>query len=314
MQSLPAAVERCTLCHERVVRDYLEHGMARSVGPVGEVPRGVVANPVNGNRYEIASDAGAVWLRATFRDGGVRRQQLVGRIGAGIFDTSWAAAETDGAGAVTGRLFFAPVELVSGRGWELAPFETHAASPGLDLALTEGCLTCHTLSDPGRLPGAATARAADAGSKPYPPNALGADAFEHFEPLGCAACHGAVEKHADIMSGREPGAEGELGLPRLGRLDAGAQRDVCARCHLQGDARIDLTGGRPRPDRPLAGQIPVLVPAQAQGDFRFVGQLERLALSACFRGAPQMTCTTCHQPHRGAAAQGTASFDAACRG
>jgi hypothetical protein len=63
---------------------------------------------------------------------------------------------------------------------------------------------------------------------------------------------------------------------------------------------------------PLAGQIPVLVPVHQSEDFRFVGQVERLALSACFKNSPEMTCTTCHDPHTGVAEQGPASFEAAC--
>jgi predicted Zn-dependent protease len=114
------------------------------------------------------------------------------------------------------------------------------------------------------------------------------------------------------MSGtRRPAGQG-LGLAPLGRLSPGAQRDVCARCHLQGDARIDLVNGAPDRTRPLAAQIPVLVPALEQTDFRFVGQLESLVLSACFRSSPAMTCTTCHDPHTGTRAQGVESFDRAC--
>jgi hypothetical protein len=223
----------------------------------------------------------------------------VGRIGAGIFDTSWVGAELDAGGDVTSRLFFAPVETVTGHGLTLSPFELHPQSAAMDLGLTTACVTCHTTDRPPR--------------PPFPPNDLGADAFEHLSPLGCAACHGDAGRHADIVSGKVDAPEHEIGLRRLGALAAGAQRDVCARCHLQGDVRIDLVDGAVRHDAPLAGQIPVLVPRRALPDFRFVGQLERLALSACFRKSPSMTCTTCHHPHSSVAAQGVESFDAACR-
>jgi predicted CXXCH cytochrome family protein len=194
-------------------------------------------------------------------------------------------------------LFFAPVETVTGRGLTLSPFELHANSSGPDFALTESCLTCHTLGEIGSA---------------FPSNHLGADAFQQLSPLTCAACHGDTKRHEDIVSGRVAATEDDVGLTRLGKLAPGWQRDVCARCHLQGDARIDLVDGKPRREVPLAGQIPVLVPRVAVEDFRFVGQLERLALSACFRGSPSMTCTSCHEAHRGVKAQGIASFDAAC--
>jgi len=284
----------CADCHSAVVRSYLAHGMARSVGPAGAVTTGAVANPRSGVRYEIA---GAT-LTATSPDGGVRRQRVVGRIGAGLFDTSWAAAEIDGDGVVTPRLFFAPVETLAGHGLALSPFEHHAGSAGMDLALTGSCLTCHTTADPE--------------ARPVPGHHLGADAFDRLPPLGCAACHGDPARHLDLFAGVAQGPRGDIGLPRLAGLPPPAQRDVCARCHLQGDARLELAPAAG--EGPLAGRIPVLVPRRAlEDDFRFVGQLERLALSACFRKSPAMTCTTCHRPHAGVAEQGVAAFDAACR-
>jgi Flp pilus assembly protein TadD len=301
----------CAGCHAAVVTKFLDHGMSRSIGPAEGVTPGRVTNPASKVRYDVSLEPGGPLLTATFPDGGSRRQRLVGRIGAGIFDTSWAAAELDGS-TVTGRLFFAPVETLTGRGLALSPFELHAGSPGVDLALTGSCLTCHTRFRPDRLPGAALPAVPPAGL-PFPANHLGADAFDHLAPLSCGACHGDADRHADIISGKVPAPEGEIGLRRLGRLAPGAQRDVCARCHLQGDVRIELASGAVRGEVALAAQIPVFVPRRAPPDFRFVGQLERLALSACFKRSPAMTCTTCHQPHSGVAAQGVESFDAACQ-
>lgn len=311
--AVPAAMQTCAGCHTAQVESFLGHGMSRSLGPAGRVAPGVVTNPASRNRYELANGPEGPVLTVTFPDGGVRRQRIVGRVGAGIFDTSWAGAEIDANGAATGRLFFAPVETLTGRGLALSPFELHSESPGVDAALTSSCLTCHTTDRIDRLPGAAVPARSGPG-RPVPANHLGADAFDHVSPLTCSACHGDTRRHSDITSGRAEAREGEVGLRRLGRLTPGAQRDVCARCHLQGDARVEFPGAADGyGDAPLAGRIPVLVPRRAlEDDFRFVGQLERLALSACFKASPAMTCTTCHQPHRGVAAQGVESFDAAC--
>ena len=306
------------ICHTPIVAEYLRtHGMARSLGPAGNPDAGTVVNPRSGNRYEISADGSR--LTATFADGGRRTQRLVGRIGAGIFDTSWVGAEADVlSGRLTRRLFFAPVETITDHGLELSPFDLEAGSPGLDMALTDGCLTCHTDSDLSQLSGAASARGASRSSHLFPANALGANAFEEIAPIGCDSCHGDPTAHLAAVTDNVESPPGDVGLPRLAKLSAGAQRDVCARCHLQGEARLDLVGKPPAPDTatPLAGRIPVLVPKVAAGetddDFRFVGQLERLALSACFRGSPAMTCTSCHLPHRGVRLQGTARFDATC--
>jgi hypothetical protein len=305
----------CATCHEDIVSQYLSHGMARTIAPAGTVAPGIVANPVSKVRYELTSSADGPLLTATYPDGGVRRQRIVGRIGAGIFDTSWVGAELDGGtGRVTDRLFFAPVETITGRGLALSPFELHAPSAGLDLALTRECLTCHTMTEPADLPGAAAAVGAPSGGRglPFPDNHLGADAFDHLSPLTCSTCHGDVARHPEIVMGRMQAPEGDIGLTRLGALPAAAQRDICARCHLQGEARLDLVNGRVRHDLPLGAQIPVIVAQRESPDFRFVGQVERLSRSACFTRSSSMTCTTCHQPHTPVAEQGTASFDAAC--
>jgi predicted CXXCH cytochrome family protein len=271
--------------------------MSRSVGRVEGLAPGAVTNQATRTRYDVSSAGGDAWLTATKNDGGTRRQRIVGRIGAGIFDRSWVTSEVDAAGAPTGRLFFAPVETVAGHGLELAPFDVHSGSPGMDMPMTRDCLTCHTLDVP---------------PSRFPPNQFAPDGFSSMAALGCPACHGSVDKHAAIMRGNRGTSHEGLGIARLARLAPAAQRDVCARCHLQGDARIDLVNGNPDRSRPLASQIPVLVPARGHADFRFVGQLERLALSACFKASPAMTCTTCHDPHTGVRAQGVESFDRAC--
>ncbi len=312
---VPVSMKPCLTCHRPIVASYLQHGMARSLGPVGAPKGGKIDNPVSGNQYELRIDNGEPWLHATFADGGARGQRLVGRIGAGVLDTSWVGEEVDlHSGEPTGRLFFAPVETISGHGLELSPFDLSDQKIGLDLALTEGCLTCHTTDRLERLPGASVA-AADSntgGGDVFPANALGSDAFEHLSALTCDACHGDSDQHVELMTTAGERPKDDLGLPRLGELEASMQRDICARCHLQGDARLDMVQARPDRQVALAGQIPTLVPKRPVADFRFVGQLERLSLSACFTATPDMTCTTCHQPHAGAVDQGTASFDAVC--
>jgi hypothetical protein len=302
-EDIPASMRACWTCHLPIVESYLGHGMAASIGPVGEPPVGSVQNPQNGNRYDF-SETGA--LDAYLGTGGRRRQQVVGRIGAGIFDTSWVTAEVDlVTGAQTGRLFFAPAETVAEVGLKLSPFENHAGSQGLDLALDYNCLTCHTRSDLAGLAGAATGPQGDI----YPGNLLGATAFDELEALSCSSCHGDPSRHLEILAGTVD-ADG-IGMERLGQLPAVRQRDICARCHLQGEARLELAREL-SPEVPLAAQWPSLVPTEPGNDYRFVSQLERLALSSCYEGSPDMTCTTCHEPHVGVARQGVASFEAAC--
>lgn len=307
-------MEMCARCHAEVVDRYLGHGMSRAIGPAGAVTPGVVFNAGSGARYELTSSGDGGLLTARSADGGVRRQRIVGRIGAGIFDTSWVGAEIDPeTGRTTDRLFFAPVEAITGRGLELSPFELHAPSAGVDLGLTRECVTCHTLTEPGALPRAGVAVGGTGDRRlPFPANHLGSDGFAHLSGLSCAACHGDTVRHVEVVTRKVTARDGDLGLARIKALPPAEQRDICARCHLQGEARVDLVDGRVRPGVPLGAQIPVVVTRARSADFRFVGQLERLELAACFTRSPAMTCTTCHQPHTSVAEQGTASFDRAC--
>ena len=55
---VPEAMKTCYECHQDIVAQYMEHGMARSIGPVGTPAPGVVINPQSGNRYEIYTDEG----------------------------------------------------------------------------------------------------------------------------------------------------------------------------------------------------------------------------------------------------------------
>ncbi len=334
--AIPASMQACASCHSRTVDEYLRHGMAQSVGPLGEPPVGTVDNPHSGNRYTLEVKAGESLLRTRFADGGERVHRLVGRIGAGRFDTSWVSMELDpfapSGDSGTGRLFFAPVETITAHGHELSPFDIYPSQhpeSGLHLKLTEGCLTCHTSTRLRDLPGAAVTEAnavnqgelaqgdaaegypaEDDPAHVFPGHLLGEDAFAHVEPFSCAACHGDPSTHVANM----PSADREqVGLRRLSELTREQQIDVCARCHLQGDLRLDLVDGEVDPERPLAGQIAVVHSARPVEDFRFVGQVERLRLSACFQDSPEMSCTTCHKPHRSAEEQGTESFDASCQ-
>jgi Tetratricopeptide repeat len=306
--SVPAALRDCAGCHPKPVREYLEHGMSDSLGPLAEAPTGEWTNAHTGTRFVFGTDAQGPTLTATRADGGRRVQRVVGRIGAGIFDTSFVGTELDPLGRPTGRLSFLPLERLADGTLEPAPFEALGGA-GFDQPVTAECLECHTTENP-----IALTRPSLRADRVYPGNALGADALRRLPPLGCDACHGDTRRHVEIQLGGDAAAADDIGLVRLGELPAPEQRDVCARCHLDGEARValqPLVGYGPR-RHPLHQDRPVLVPAQPDDEFRFVAQLDRLALSACFRGS-EMSCTTCHAPHRAVIAQGPQSFEAACR-
>lgn len=314
-QGVPASMKACRGCHQEVVDTYLaDHAMAVSLGPMRDdlkPPPGSVERVAGGGRYELTDDG---MILAHGADGGLRRQRLVGWIGGGVFDVSWVGEEVDVLhGQPSGRLFFAPVETLREHGNQLSPFDLTEQGAGFDLALNQGCLTCHTLTPLVDLPEASLAVGSNSLDHVFPDNGLGSAALDVLDPLGCDACHGDGAEHLRQVTSGDPLLDDELGIASLGQLPVAEQRDVCARCHLQGDARLDLVAASPDPLEPLAAQIPVLLPAEQGDDFRFVGQVERLMQSPCYLQSEAMTCNTCHDPHRGVAAQGLAKFEAICQ-
>jgi hypothetical protein len=224
-----------------------------------------------------------------------------------VIDRSFVAVELVHGALPSDRLHFAPVEAATGRGVMLSPFEHDPHAASLDQPVTARCLGCHTTSPVrGPAPGSA--------GVDYPRHLLGGDALSALEPLDCTACHGAADRHVSIKQERVAAAPDDIGIERLGDLPAPSARDVWARCHLEGDAHLELGGpaGDGPHATPLAAVRPVLVPERAVDDHRLVTQLARLSPSACFLGTPDLTCTSCHDPHRAVAAEGVEAFDAAC--
>jgi Flp pilus assembly protein TadD len=310
---VPSALASCAQCHQEVVERFLGHGMSDTLGPLRQPPSGSVQHDDSGDLYRFVQEGEATLLTHERPDGGLSRQLVVGRLGAGVFDTSFIGSALDDEGRPTGRLSFLPVEEMVGHGLLHSPFEAMAPGTGFGMPFTAECLSCHTNQAVASLPGAASG---SDGRHIWPAAQLGTDALLHLQPLLCDACHGPTEQHAELMtaslqSGRR---SPELGLVRLAQLPAARQRDICARCHLQGEGQIlleQIAAGGPQPDDFLSRR-PVLVPANPGDDFRFVDQLRRLTLSACFIGTEDMTCLSCHAPHSSVRAQGTASFDARC--
>ena len=106
--------------------------------------------------------------------------------------------------------------------------------------------------------------------------------------VGCASCHGAVDKHAAaVRAGDAAGAQ----LRDLGSLPAEDIAELCGQCHRTW-SQIALSGPR------------------GVNNVRF--QPYRLANSKCYDAEDRrIRCTACHDPH-GALQAKPASYDANC--
>ncbi|HIG10838.1 MAG: tetratricopeptide repeat protein [bacterium] len=291
--------ERCATCHRGVVKSYTLSGMARALGliqlgelgdldPVQDGPAAIT--------YAFAETQGASpWITESWKSGmgaerhTVRRKlPLLFRIGAGILDRSYAARH--------GRsMWFAPLEVLSTsahgeRHAVLAPGHMMVPGSRFTTPISIECLACHT----GALP-----------PETYPHNLLPP---EDWQPTGiaCVVCHGRAEAHADWRDQELAGEAPAVPDPilRHDNLDLSAQLSMCARCHLQGDARIALKPGLRGISAPGVNHLEewaVYLPSNSDGDVAFVSQTERMMRSRCFTESLKsrpMTCITCHDPHR----------------
>jgi predicted CXXCH cytochrome family protein len=276
----------CADCHGHLVEAWRTTAMARALGPLvpGELQGlGEVQDPGSPFAYRYQEEGGRPLLVETAAGGHALSAPVAFAVGAGVLDRSYAV--------VQGRtLWFAPLEVLAARGARprraaLAPGNAIAPGSRASVPITPECLGCHTDAPP---------------PASWPLNLLP----EGWTPRGisCAACHGGSAEHAAWraaeLGGEAPaGADPLLDLAALGRFE---QLSLCAACHLQGDARIVLDPdelGPPPPGGDLLARRALFVARTPTDDVGFVSQVERLLLSACFLGS-EMTCTTCHDPHR----------------
>ncbi|MDF1800301.1 MAG: tetratricopeptide repeat protein [Planctomycetota bacterium] len=289
-----AGAEACMDCHAEVVQSYARTGMARALGPIepGELEGfGELAAGDSGYHYGfLASPDGRQFvLTETHEDHPAHAlaAQAVMGIGAGELDRSIAVLH----GAST---YFAPIEVLTvdgGRRLALAPGEMMQPGGRLGFPITAECLGCHTDNLP---------------APDYPLDLLPDPRSWSPRGISCAGCHGTqaeLDAHvswqeSDLVGGAAPGRVDPL--LRLGGLQRHERLSVCARCHLQGDARLVLEDGVLGPP-PVGGDLlesrALFVAAEPTDEVGFVSQVERLVASACFLES-QLDCATCHDPHQ----------------
>jgi Tfp pilus assembly protein PilF len=196
--------------------------------------------------------------------------------------------------------------------WGMAPGFDRPDHDGVVRRVRRECVFCHTA---------------------YPDVPAGADAYgapqifpaEMPEGIGCQRCHGPGAEHVGLALGGV-GARGAIraSIFNPGRLPAAQRDEVCQACHLQ--PSVALSGLRRfgrgdfsfRPGEPLADYL-VQVDVEEEGRdrserFEINHHPYRLRQSRCFlESAGQLSCLTCHDPHRRVPEEARAArYRAAC--
>ena len=277
----------CIRCHADISESYRRHPMGRSLAPIAAAPttgdNPKVGRPLfeaQGLQYWIEHREGRVIHKETRSDASGRliaqneaEAQFV--LGAGRQGLAYLI-ERDG------FLFESPIAWYpQERQWDLSPgYESnnsHFSRP-----IGPECLFCHTnLNEP-------VAGTVNRYQQP----------IFRDHAIGCERCHGPGELHVaapTVVDGRD------LTIVNPAQLEPSLRDAVCEQCHLIGQHRIVRAGRREqeyRPGLPFHRYWSVLELAGGFAQERFVGQVEQMHESRCFRGSRgRLGCVSCHDPH-----------------
>jgi Flp pilus assembly protein TadD len=278
----------CARCHAEIAESYRRHPMGHSLAPVVAATNtgagdgsGRVLFQAQGFEYSIEQRDGHVFHQETRRvpSGHVvarHEEEVQFAIGSGRQGVAYLI-ERDG------FLFLSPMTWYPRKQrWDLSPgYEKenlHFYRP-----VQADCLFCHV----NRVEPVAG-----------PVNRYRPPIFRGHS-IGCERCHGPGALHVKnpiAVDGRDRTIVNPAAL-------APSLRDaVCEQCHLQGDRRVSRLDHRSqdfRPGSPFHEFWTVLEATATPEAHRFVGQVEQMHESQCFRASRRrLGCISCHDPHR----------------
>ncbi len=260
--------QACAVCHPAVFRAYMQTPMARSSGGVLEdLPAGSFRHDASGVQYRI--DGASIVFE---RSGGIRgRRQAHFFIGSGAAGRSYVLRQD-------GHLFQAPVTWYAQKqAWDVSPGYEQDLRSRWNRAIEPACLYCHA-SRPQHIDGTQNRYQ----SPPFAENGV-----------ACERCHGPGALHA----------RGAGPIVNPAKLPPALRDDVCAQCHLTGEARINLPGRQLamyQAGKLLPDYVSFFVYEGAAGEgLKATSHVEKLSRSLCKqRSGEQLWCGTCHDPHR----------------
>jgi hypothetical protein len=285
--------EACAGCHAEIARTYRQHPMGRSMVPMAQLGGREDYTPATHNPFEhfgfdfMVEQRGKRVVHALRRkanDGAeVLRQErdVAYVVGSGTRGRAYLVEHE-------GRLVQSPINWFSQKHcWDLAPNETSGPQSDYFAPISAQCVFCH-------------ANYADPIDTTV--NGFRAPVFARGCAIGCERCHGPGELHVGRQAKPVNSVSPDETIVNPRRLESPLRESVCQQCHLQGEVRVERRGRRTfdfRPGLPLERFWSVFVRAGENVDQQFVGQVEQMYDSVCFRASSAaLGCISCHDPHR----------------
>ncbi len=296
----------CQSCHADIHKTFVHTGMGRSFDRATRQksgatfgPHAVVYDTLNNFFYHpfFKNDSSLFVLEYRLENGDTvhrRLEKLDYIVGSGQHTNSHILD-------INGYVYQAPVTYYTQeKRWDLAPgFRDNNSRFGR--WLTDECITCHNS---------------------YPTPVEGSLHRFTDMPTGitCERCHGPGQLHVlNMVKGITVDTSKEIDFtivnPR--KLPRDLQMDLCQRCHLQGIAVLNegKTFFDFKPGMRLNEVVNVFLPRYTDSHEKFImaSQADRLRLSECFKNSEQLTCLTCHQPHRSVEITPASQYNNACK-